>query len=77
MPSRRRRSPRPSRRLVRGVTGSWSHLRAGTDDRYLPLMAKLDLVPLSAEPWMPGMALHPLPAHGDGADRRPGTRSDG
>ncbi len=39
-------------------------LRAGTDDRYLPLMAQLGLVPLSAEPWMPGMALHPLPSLG-------------
>ena len=38
------------------------NLRAGTDDRYLPLMAELDLVPMSADPWMPGMALHPLPA---------------
>lgn len=37
------------------------HLRSGTDDRYLPLMAELGLVPLSAGPWMPGMALHPLP----------------
>jgi N-acetylglutamate synthase len=40
------------------------NLRAGTDDRYLPLMAELDLVPMSADPWMPGMAFHPLPAHG-------------
>jgi len=40
------------------------NLRAGTDDRYLPLMAELDLVPLSADPWMPGMAYHPLPAPG-------------
>jgi GNAT superfamily N-acetyltransferase len=40
------------------------NLRSGTDDRYLPLMGDLDLVPLSAEPWMPGMALHPLPALG-------------
>ena len=40
------------------------NLRAGTDDQYLPLMAELDLVPLSAEPWMPGMAFHPLPALG-------------
>jgi hypothetical protein len=40
------------------------NLRAGTDDRYLPLMAELDLVPVAADPWMPGMALHPLPAPG-------------
>ena len=39
-------------------------LRAGMDDRYLPLMAQLGLAPLSAEPWMPGMALHPLPSSG-------------
>jgi hypothetical protein len=36
-------------------------LRAGTDDPYVPLMAKLGLVLWSAEPWMPGMALRPLP----------------
>ena len=40
------------------------NLRAGTDDRYLPLMAGLDLVPISPDPWMPGMAIHPLPARG-------------
>ena len=40
------------------------NLRSGVDDRYLPLMAQLGLVPLSAEPWMPGMALYPLPASG-------------
>jgi GNAT superfamily N-acetyltransferase len=39
-------------------------LRAGMDDRFLPLMAQLGLVPLSAEPWMPGMALHPMPLSG-------------
>ena len=38
------------------------NLRAGTDDRYLPLMAELDLVQMSTDPWMPGMAFHPLPA---------------
>jgi GNAT superfamily N-acetyltransferase len=40
------------------------NLRAGADDRYLPLMSRLGLVPVSAEPWMPGMALHPLPPSG-------------
>jgi GNAT superfamily N-acetyltransferase len=39
-------------------------LRVGTDDRHLPLMTQLGLVPLSPEPWMPGMALHPLPSSG-------------
>ena len=43
------------------------NLRAGTDDTYLPLVAELDLVPMSADPWMPGMALHPLPAHATAA----------
>lgn len=43
------------------------NLRVGTDDLHLPLMAELGLVPLSAEPWMPGMALHPLPPPGSAA----------
>jgi hypothetical protein len=43
------------------------NLRAGADDPYLPLMSLLGLVPLSAEPWMPGMALHPLPSPGTAA----------
>ncbi len=42
-------------------------LRSGMDDQYLPLMAQLGLVPLSTEPWMPGMALHPLPSSGTAA----------
>jgi ribosomal protein S18 acetylase RimI-like enzyme len=42
------------------------NLRVGADDRYRPLMAGLGLVPLSVAPWMPGMAMHPLP--------KPGTR---
>ncbi len=37
------------------------NLRVGTDDRFVPLMAELGLIPLSADPWLPGMALHPLP----------------
>jgi N-acetylglutamate synthase len=40
------------------------NLRRGTDDRYLPLMDELGLVAPSAEPWMPGMALHPVPTAG-------------
>ena len=43
------------------------NLRAGIDGRFLPLMAQLGLVLLSAEPWMPGMALHPLPLSGTAA----------
>lgn len=37
-------------------------LRMGTDDRFVPLMAELGLEPMSDEPPMPGMALHPIPA---------------
>lgn len=39
-------------------------LRKGTDDAYEPLMTELGLGPLDVAPWMPGMALHPLPALG-------------
>lgn len=37
------------------------NLRAGLDDRFIPLMAELGLVPVTERPWMPGMAWHPLP----------------
>jgi hypothetical protein len=37
------------------------NLRMGTDDRFLALMGRLGLAPLSERPWMPGMALHPIP----------------
>lgn len=40
------------------------NLRAGTDDRHLGLMDSLGLVPFPDNPWMPGMALHPLPPPG-------------
>ena len=40
------------------------NLRVGADDRLIPLMDDLGLVRLSDEPWMPGMALHPIPAGG-------------
>lgn len=36
-------------------------LRRGTDDRFVPLMRELGLVLLSDDPWIPGMALYPLP----------------
>jgi hypothetical protein len=29
------------------------NLRRGADDRHVPLMAELGLVPLSGDPWMP------------------------
>lgn len=44
------------------------NLRLGADDRLVPLMTRLGLVPLSDDPWMPGMALHPIP--GDRAEPR-------
>lgn len=40
------------------------NLRVGPDDGRRPLMERLDLVRLGDGPWMPGMALHPLPAAG-------------
>ena len=39
-------------------------LRGGFDDAYQPLTTELGLGPLDSSPWMPGMALHPLPAAG-------------
>jgi GNAT superfamily N-acetyltransferase len=39
-------------------------LRAGFDDAWCPLAGELGLEPLDATPWMPGMALHPLPEPG-------------
>lgn len=57
------------------------NLRVGADDRYVPLMGELGLVPLSDKPWMPGMALHPIPAGGPeiaaGYDIREVTDADG
>lgn len=44
------------------------NLRVGTDDRFIEVADRLGLLRLSVEPWMPGMALHPLtagPAPGD------------
>ncbi len=48
-------------------------LRAGTDDRFEPLVRDLGLVRISAEPWMPGMAMHP--ADTAVAATAPATRS--
>lgn len=42
------------------------NLRRGADDRLVPLMTRLGLVRVSEEPWMPGMALYPIPAGGAG-----------
>lgn len=41
------------------------NLRVGADDRFAPLMAELGLVPISDTPWMPGMALYPIPNGGE------------
>ena len=38
------------------------NLRVGPDDAAIPVAVDLDLRPLSARPWMPGMALHPMRA---------------
>jgi GNAT superfamily N-acetyltransferase len=40
------------------------NLRTGVDDDLLEAVEAQGLVPMSAEPWMPGMALHPLPPAG-------------
>lgn len=48
------------------------NLRRGTDDRFAPAVAELGLIPVSARPWMPGMAIRPLPATGSVAPPAPG-----
>jgi GNAT superfamily N-acetyltransferase len=53
------------------------NLRVGGDDRWLGLMQRLGLVALSPRPWMPGMAMYPIPT-GDapapaGHEIRPAT----
>ena len=40
------------------------NLRDGVDDRHRPRLQGLGLVPIGDGPWMPGMALHPLPPAG-------------
>jgi GNAT superfamily N-acetyltransferase len=40
------------------------NLRDGFDDRHRPGLHALGLVPIVDGPWMPGMALHPLPPVG-------------
>lgn len=37
------------------------NLRVGADDRFVVLLHELGLEPLSERPWMPGMAVHPVP----------------
>jgi N-acetylglutamate synthase len=50
---------------VRGRTDRFVlNLRAGTDDRFRPVAQQLGLVPVSATPWMPGMAMWPVPSTG-------------
>jgi GNAT superfamily N-acetyltransferase len=36
-------------------------LRGGRDDRFIGTVTDLGLVPLDGNPWMPGMAMHPIP----------------
>lgn len=38
------------------------NLRVGTDDRSAAMALELGLVPVSEHPWLPGMAMHPVPA---------------
>lgn len=40
------------------------NLRRGADDRLVPFVSELGLVAHPDNPWMPGMALHPLPPAG-------------
>jgi GNAT superfamily N-acetyltransferase len=50
---------------IRERTGRFVlNLRAGADDRFRPVAARLGLVPVSASPWMPGMAMWPVPPAG-------------
>jgi GNAT superfamily N-acetyltransferase len=38
------------------------NLRVGKDDAFAAVARELGLIPLSEQPWMPGMAMHPVPA---------------
>lgn len=38
------------------------NLRVGQDDRHIPTVTGLGLVPMDDSPWLPGMALHPIDA---------------
>ena len=50
---------------MRARTDPWCvSLREGIDDRWIPVVRDLGLAALGPEPWMPGMAAHPLPAAG-------------
>ena len=51
------------------------NLRVGTDDGIIPVTAGLGLAPISAGPWMPGMALHPLPGQATQASARAPTET--
>jgi GNAT superfamily N-acetyltransferase len=37
------------------------NLRVGADDPFAAVALELGLVPLSEQPWLPGMAMHPVP----------------
>jgi len=37
------------------------NLRVGADDRFIALTRQLGLVPITETPWLPGMALYPIP----------------
>jgi GNAT superfamily N-acetyltransferase len=51
--------------LMRKRQAPWvANLRVGADDAYMTVAKELGLVPTSADPWMPGMTLHPLPSIG-------------
>jgi GNAT superfamily N-acetyltransferase len=47
------------------------NLRVGEDDRHVATVTAMGLVPMSETPWMPGMALQPIPA-----DHEPELRTD-
>jgi GNAT superfamily N-acetyltransferase len=58
-------------RAVATTRGRGDHfvvnLRVGYDDGHLPAIESLGLTPISDRPWMPGMALYPLPEPGTAA----------
>lgn len=56
--------------VIRARTGQFVvNLRVGADDRFLPAVAGLGLVPISETPWMPGMAVWPISSAGTAGAR--------
>lgn len=53
------------------------NLRRGTDDRSIPLVASLGLELASPDPWMPGMAMHPIPSQPPVGGDSPGGTGQG